>query len=479
MNAQVKTKRTLKEFIVLAQQVHGRKYDYSGAIYVNSPTPLRIVCPEHGAFMQSPSNHLAGKGCRKCASQVAGNRYRKSDDSFIEEARKIHGARYDYSESEYKTARLKLAIRCTVHGLFEQVPYVHLKGAGCPLCGNESKGQSLRTSPQEFISQAKEKYGKKFDYSRADYINAWTPVTIGCPIHGEYIQTPVSHLHRSTYGCPKCASDDASNRGLGPRGAMPERRSTTAQFINRATIVHAGKYDYSLVEYITSTDKVTILCKLHGAFKQDPSGHLAGKGCPKCRNENNAVSKRQSVGSFIARARAVHGDKFDYSKVDYKTARLPVTIICPVHGEFQQVPDMHVKSGCRKCADDDLPGAYSLKVLSRDPVLAMRPAVLYYLLFESDTGERFYKVGITLKSIKQRFAGYGAAGYTFTVLREKTLRLMDAFKAEQTLVNAHVKTHHYSPMRGNRERTTKFGGRKECFSVPLPQGLTSLFGRPA
>jgi hypothetical protein len=109
----------------------------------------------------------------------------------------------------------------------------------------------------------------------------------------------------------------------------------------------------------------------------------------------------------------------------------------------------------------------------------VQPAVLYYLLFESDTGERFYKVGITLKSIKQRFAGYGAAGYTFTVLREKTLRLMDAFKAEQTLVNAHVKTHHYSPMRGNRERTTKFGGRKECFSVPLPQGLTSLFGRPA
>lgn len=478
MNAQVKTKRTLEEFIVLAQQVHGGKYDYSGVTYLNSSTPLQIVCLEHGAFMQSPSNHLAGKGCRKCASQAAGDRYRKSGDSFIEEARKIHGVRYDYSDSEYKTARLKLAIRCKVHGLFEQVPYVHLKGAGCPLCGNESKGQSLRTSQQEFILQAKEKYGEEFDYSQAHYVDAWTPVTIGCPIHGKYMQTPVAHLHTSTYGCPKCASDDASNRGRGPRGAMPERRSTTVQFINRAMTVHAGKYDYSLAEYITSKDKVTILCELHGAFKQSASGHLAGKGCPKCGDERIALAQRQSVESFIARARAVHGDKFDYSKVEYKTARLPVTIICPVHGSFQQIPDMHIKSGCRKCADDDLPGAYSLKVLSRDSVLAMRPAVLYYLLFESDSGERFYKVGITLKSIKQRFAGYGAAGYTFTVLGEKTLPLMDAFKAEQTLINAHVKTHHYSPMRGNRERSTKFGGRKECFSVALPQRLADFFGPP-
>ena len=475
MNAQAKTKRTLKEFIALAQKVHLQKYDYSAAEYVNSPTPLRIFCPLHGAFMQSPGNHLAGKGCRKCASKAAGDKYRKSGDKFVEDARKAHGDLYDYSQCDYKTARLKLAIRCKVHGLFEQVPYVHLKGAGCPLCGDEAKGKSLRTSPQELISQAKEKYSEKFDYSQAHYVDAWTPVTIGCPIHGEYVQTPVAHLHSTKYGCPKCASDDASNRGRGPRSPRPQDRSTTAEFIECATAKHNGKYDYSLVEYTKSKEKITVICKVHGPFKQDASGHLCGRGCPKCGDERIAESQRQTVESFIVRARAVHGDKFDYTQVDYKTARIPVTVICPVHGEFQQVPDRHIKSGCRKCADDDLPGAYSVKVLSRDPALANRPAILYYLLFESNTCERFFKVGITLKSIKQRFAGYGAAGYKYSVLGEKKLTLNDAFKAEQTLVNAHVKAHHYSPLRGNRERTTKFGGRKECFSIALPESLANLF----
>ncbi len=479
MNAQFKTKRTLKEFIALAQQVHGQKYDYSAAIYINSPTPLQILCPEHGAFTQSPSNHLAGKGCRKCASKAAGDRHRKSGDKFVDEARKVHGDLYDYSECDYKTARLKVAIRCQVHGLFEQVPYVHLKGAGCPTCGKEAIGNAHRTSQQEFVAQGIAKYGEKFDYSQVHYVNAWTHVLIGCPAHGPFSQTPVAHLHNATYGCPKCASDDASNRLKGPRAPRPQDRSNTAEFIDRATAKHSGKYDYSLVEYATSKDKVTILCKVHGAFQQDASGHLSGRGCPKCGDERIAASQRQSVESFIARARAVHGDKFDYSKVEYKTARLPVTIVCPVHGEFQQPPGGHLSQGCRKCADDDLPGAYSMKVLSRDPVLATRPAILYYLLFESNTGERFFKVGITLKSIKQRFAGYGAAGYTYTVLGEKKLTLIDAFKVEQTLVNSHVKANHYRPLRGNRELSTKFGGRKECFSVALPQSLVNLFDCPA
>lgn len=479
MNAQAKTKRTLKEFIAFARQVHGQKYNYSTATYQNSATPLQILCKKHGAFMQSPSNHLAGKGCRKCASKAAGDRYRKSGGDFVEEARKAHGDRYDYSESNYKTARLKLRIRCKVHGLFEQVPYVHLKGAGCPTCGKEAIGNAHRASQQEFVEQGTAKFGEKFDYSQVQYANAWTPVLIGCPAHGLFSQTPAAHLHHNTYGCPKCAEDDASNRGRGPREPRPQDRSTTAEFIERAEAKHNGKYDYSLVEYTASKEKVIIICKVHGPFKQDATGHLSGRGCPKCRNENNSASQRQSVESFLTRARAVHGYKFDYSKVEYKTARLPVTIICPVHGEFQQPPGGHLSQGCRKCADDDLPGAYSIKVLSRDPVLATRPAILYYLLFESNTGERFFKVGITLKSIKQRFAGYGAAGYGYTVLGEKKLTLIDAFKAEQTLVSAHVKAHHYSPLRGNRERTTKFGGRKECFSVALPQSLAKLFDSAA
>lgn len=458
-------KVTKEEFITKAIAKHASAYTYDCVDYLGSSIPVQITCPSHGDFMQSPSNHLSGKGCRKCASQAAGDRYRKSGHRFIEQARSVHGDLYDYSESEYKTARLKVAISCKVHGLFHQVPYVHLKGSGCPLCANEVIGNAQRTTLGKFITQAREIYGEKFDYSKSDYVTAWVPVTIGCPVHGYFEQAPAAHLHNTTYGCPQCASDDAGNRGRGTRGPRPQDRLGTAEFVARAAEKHSGKYDYSRVDYETSKDKVIIICPNHGEFNQKPTGHLSGKGCPKCGNESMAAARRQSVEAFISRAQAVHGQKFDYSQVFYQTARLPVTIICPVHGEFQQVPDVHIKSGCRQCADDDLPGAYSMKVLSRDPLLAARPAVLYYLHFESVTGEQFYKIGITLKSIKQRFAGYGAAGYKFTVLGEKKLPLMDAFKAEQTLVNAHVKAHQYIPQRGNRERTTKFGLEKNA-SVP-------------
>ena len=468
-------KITRENFIAKTVGKHGKTYDYSGFNYVGSKASVQIICPTHGPFMQAPSNHLAGKGCRKCSSQAADDRYRKSGESFITEARKVHGRLYDYSDTDYNTARLKVTIHCMVHGPFGQVPYVHLKGAGCPLCGNVASGQAQRTTQAGFISQACKKYGGKFDYQNAQYVDAWSPVTIGCPVHGTFIQTPAAHLHNTSYGCPLCAHEDATNRGRGPRAARPQDRSNTAEFIARATTKHSGKYNYSLVDYQTSKDKVAIICPVHGEFLQGATGHLAGRGCPKCRNEHNSAWKRRSVDLFIANARSAHGEKFDYSKVVYETAKRPVTIICPVHGEFEQTPDRHLQSGCRKCADDDLPGAYSLKVLSRDPTLAARPAVLYYLLFEGDTGERFYKIGITLKSIKQRFAGYGSAGYIFTVLGERKMPLIDAFKAEQALVNAHVRAYHYSPLRGNRENTTRFGGRKECFSIALPDILGEMF----
>ncbi len=468
-------KRTTQEFISLARIVHGEKYDYSPTEYLKGAALVTIICPAHGKFEQSAANHLAGKGCRKCASKDAGDRRRKSTDDFVKTARLIHGGRYDYSDCNYISSRLKVIIRCREHGPFEQMAYVHLKGGGCPSCGKVAVANSSRTSRQKFTEQAVRKYGEKFDYSHVEYTNAWTPVLIGCPTHGVFTQTPAAHLHNTKYGCPKCAGEDRTNRGRGPREPRLQDRKSTAQFIESAELKHKGKYDYSLVEYTTSTEKVTIVCRVHGEFLQDPSSHLSGRGCPKCGNERISALQRQSVESFIARARIVHGNKYGYSKVEYKTARAPVTITCPVHGDFQQSPDGHLNRGCRQCANDELPGSYSAKVLARNPALAVREAILYYLKFESSHGEDFFKVGITLKSIKQRFAGYGAAGYTYTVIGAKKLPLIEAFEIEQELLSNHVKAHRYSPLRGNRERTSKFGGRTECFSVELPPKLAAVF----
>lgn len=123
-------------------------------------------------------------------------------------------------------------------------------------------------------------------------------------------------------------------------------RKTTEQFIAEAKAVHGNRYDYSHVKYVAGNKPVEIICPKHGTFFQSPDAHLRGQNCPKC-------SDRQRLGkdTFIERARKVHGNAYDYSKVEYVNNKTKVKIICPVHGEFLQDPHNHLKGkGCPKCA---------------------------------------------------------------------------------------------------------------------------------
>lgn len=132
------------------------------------------------------------------------------------------------------------------------------------------------------------------------------------------------------------------------------KKSTTTEFIQKAILVHGEeKYDYSLVDYINTRTKVIIICPVHGEFEQSPNNHLSGKGCPKCANIATGIRLNSSTEQFIQKAILVHGDKYDYSKVDYKHSNSKVVIICPIHGEFLQSPDAHLKGkGCKKCSND-------------------------------------------------------------------------------------------------------------------------------
>jgi hypothetical protein len=124
------------------------------------------------------------------------------------------------------------------------------------------------------------------------------------------------------------------------------RRLNTDEWIEKARAVHGDKYDYSKVEYRTSKHKVTIVCRLHGDFRQEPTSHCSGSGCPVCGG-----TKKSSTEEWIEKARAVHGDKYDYSKVEYKKRHSEIIIICREHGEFLQLAGNHLKGhGCAKCA---------------------------------------------------------------------------------------------------------------------------------
>ena len=117
-------------------------------------------------------------------------------------------------------------------------------------------------------------------------------------------------------------------------------------FIDKAKKIHGDKYDYSKVKYSNSKHKITIVCFEHGEFKQTPNNHLQGKGCSKCGG-----TKKLTTEEFIEKAKLVHDNLFEYSKVNYLRNNLKVKITCSIHGIFEQQPDSHLQGiGCPICS---------------------------------------------------------------------------------------------------------------------------------
>lgn len=333
-----KTKKKEQDFIEKSVKVHNGKYDYSKVIYKNCKTKVCIICPEHGEFWQTPSNHLNGQGCPMCARKKPLSYKNMYAENFVKKSSIIHNNKYDYSKSEYKGNHTKVCIICPEHGEFWQEPASHMNGRGCPICGKIQTADSKRNNVDDFITKAKLKHGDKYDYSKVKYINNHTKVCIICPEHGEFWQTPVAHLQGK--GCAKCGLIKISDN----------RKYNTEIFINKAKVIHGDYYDYSNVNYNNCFEKVCITCPKHGNFYQSPSYHLSGNGCPKCGREKMISKESSTTEDFIKKAEIIHKNKYIYSKVQYVNSHSKVCIICPEHGEFWQTPTCHLEGkGCQKC----------------------------------------------------------------------------------------------------------------------------------
>jgi hypothetical protein len=325
---------------------------------------------------------------------------------------------------EYTNANTNTLFRCSKgHEWSAQPRYIINAGWGCPHCAGNVK------LTKADIEKRLECRGIRL---LGDQLGLRNRATFACDF-GHQWKAEINTVLNHRSGCPHCAKNakldaDIINERLKSRGIqmigpyqgtknrsifrcqkghewevglasvlggnscptcnIESQRYTTQEFIELAKAAHGDKYDYSKVDYLNAKTKVEIICRKHGAFLQLPLNHIKGRknGCKECVFD----ALRLTTEEFIEKSKLRHGDKYDYSRAQYKTNHDKVELICKEHGSFWQMPMNHIKeTGCPGCA-----------ITGFDQT---KPGTLYYLAVLTDNNETLYKIGITNLSVHQRF----------------------------------------------------------------------------
>ncbi|MDA7570418.1 helicase-related protein [Flavobacteriaceae bacterium] len=357
--------------------VHNYKYDYSNVKYQGSTSEVTIICKKHGEFRKKINHHLRGMGCNKCSGGI-----RFTQEDVIDYLKKNNQNNYDFSNVNYKNSKTKIIIIDTeFHSKHLMTFESYKNGVKCSLVNAVNKTNYL-------IKKFKLIHKNTYDYDKVNYVSENKKVTISCKIHGDFNQTAKSHIFGS--GCPKCQGKGFSRN----------------EIINQLKIIHNNKYDYSKIDYKSLNSKVIIICKKHGEFIQKLSNHKRGDGCRKCAGLE--INTKEILQKFKAK----HGNRYDYSKVEYKSALSKVKIICKEHGVFTSTANNHIYgTGCPTCSrwtqENIIRFINDIRnqdVLTMDPVelnmliaQGKLPKKLEELVFSSDgAGEH------SLKSLKEK-----------------------------------------------------------------------------
>lgn len=277
---------------------------------------------------------------------------------------------------------------------------------------------------ENFIIEANTIYNNKFIYSKTMYSNNYTKVTITCPTHGDFEQTPLQHLRGN--GCVACTKE-------------LDKQKRIAAFVSKANTLHKNKYAYNTLEYIDNRTPLSITCPIHGTFKQTPNNHLKEHGCRKCQYDSIKTTLSKPQQTFLDECALIHNAKYDYTNTKYVNTNTKITAVCPIHGTFEQWAGHHIRGvGCPTCS----PGGFNKN----------KPGILYYLSINN--GECF-KIGITNLSISERYSKTDLQ--KITLLDEILYPIgEDAYKQEQLILQ-------------------KYSYYKYTTTKPLSSGNTELF----
>ena len=257
----MRKKLTFDEFLNRANIVHEHKYDYSKVNFVDSKTPVTVICKQHGEFQIKPNAHYGGpkSGCKVCSGQKT-----VDTEEFIARSNKIHNEKYDYSKVVCTGITCKVEIICREHGVFSLRASEHYGKSqrGCPRCTTKPKSKNIKDT-ESFKMLAVAKYGDKYDYSKSEYTGATNKITITCREHGDFQIRPNAHTGAQSQGCPAC-------------GNRP--KMSTEALIKKSKELYGDRFEYNKASYINTETKVTITCKKHGDFQIKPNNHYKGNG---------------------------------------------------------------------------------------------------------------------------------------------------------------------------------------------------------
>lgn len=197
----------------------------------------------------------------------------------------------------------------------------------------------MKYTTESFIEKALAVHGGKYSYDKTQYVKLSKKVVITCEKHGDFMQLPSGHL--AGKGCYACSKESTASK----------LSTQFSDFVASARLVHGDKFSYHESDYSGMKKKARITCGKHGDFWQEAYDHVNGRGCRLCSYEVKSKSNSMGTDAFIRRAKLVHGEKYDYSRVEYKNSSLKVVIGCPEHGFFEQIAKSHIDGfGCKQCA---------------------------------------------------------------------------------------------------------------------------------
>lgn len=297
-----------------------------------------------------------------------------------------------------------------------------------------------------FITEANNIHNDLYDYSLIDKeIIKKEKCPIICKKHGIFYQNYDVHITKKC-GCNKCSGEETGNRF----------RYSNDKLINLSKLKFNDFFQYEEIN-----NSLEITCPIHGKIDLDIRAHYRNTtGCKICSANTERKFNNSNTEEFIKKSKLIHGERYDYSKVEYINKDSKVIIICKEHGEFLQKPTIHLKaSNCKRCnvSGWDRTSWINQCKNNADPLI--------YFIRCYNENEEFIKIGRTKRRIYDRFLRPSIMPYKYEII--KTIK-GDAHYIFDKEVELHrkYKSYIYNP-------NIIFPGYTECFNINIKNLIIS------